>query len=190
MTEGSITRCIADLKGGEGAAAERLWESYFPRMVGLIRARLAAAPRAAADEEDAALSAFQSLCAGAAEGRFPELRDRGSLWPLLVVLTVRKAQDQLKRGRRQKRGGGRAFDPVELDDLLSAEPSPDVVAAAMESCEGMLNRLEGPLREIATLKLSGHNNADVARQLGCGLRTVERRLELIRRIWEDCERGL
>ncbi len=105
-----------------------------------------------------------------------------------MVLTVRKAQDQLKHGRRQKRGGGKTFDPVELDDLLSAEPSPDMVAAAMESCAGMLNRLNGPLREIATLKLSGHNNVEVAKQLGCGLRTVERRLELIRRIWEGCER--
>ena len=35
---------------------------------------------APADEEDVALSAFDSLCRGAVEGRFPRLDDRNDLW--------------------------------------------------------------------------------------------------------------
>jgi hypothetical protein len=59
------------------------------------------------DEEDAALSAFNSFCQGVADGRFPLLADRDDRWRLLVVLTVRKAIDQAKRHGAQKRGGGK-----------------------------------------------------------------------------------
>ena len=46
--------------------------------------------RRAADEEDVALSAFDSFCRGAEQGRFPQLDGRDDLWHLLVVITVRK----------------------------------------------------------------------------------------------------
>ena len=39
-SQGSITRWIADLKQGDLAAANGLWERYFTRMVDLARARL------------------------------------------------------------------------------------------------------------------------------------------------------
>src|SRR6202034_1431934 len=97
--DGSVTRWIGDLKAGGAAAAQPLWERYFDRLVRLARNKLRARPRRAAveDEEDAALSAFDSFCRGAARGRFPRLTDRDDLWRLLVVLTVRKALDQIQR---------------------------------------------------------------------------------------------
>ena len=61
---GSVTRWINDLKGGELDAAQPLWERYFADLVRLARGRLRATPRTAADEEDAALGAFDSFCAG------------------------------------------------------------------------------------------------------------------------------
>src|SRR5262245_44675075 len=75
---------IAQLKAGDAAAAQRLWEGYYRRMVGLARAKLRSVPRAAADEEDVALSAFDSFCQGAEGGRFPRLGDRDDLWQLLL----------------------------------------------------------------------------------------------------------
>src|SRR6516225_2636275 len=104
---GSVTDWLGLLKGGDSAAAQRLWESYFRRLVGLARAALKDTPRRAADEEDVALSAFDSFCRGAAQGRFPQLLDRGDLWQLLMVLTTRKAFHLARHERRQKRGGGR-----------------------------------------------------------------------------------
>src|SRR3954465_10931710 len=61
--DGSVTRWLDDLKGGEGgeganAAVQPLWERYFERLVRLAHPRLRAAPRGPADEEDVALSAF------------------------------------------------------------------------------------------------------------------------------------
>ena len=61
-----------DLKGlreKDPAAIERLWASYFERLVGLARMMLPSHARRVTDEEDVALSAFHSLCA--ARGRRP-----------------------------------------------------------------------------------------------------------------------
>src|SRR5262249_22795994 len=66
---GSVTRWIDELKAGEDAAVQPLWERYFARLVRLARAKLRVARRGASeDEEDAALSAFNSFCAGVARG--------------------------------------------------------------------------------------------------------------------------
>src|SRR3712207_3756831 len=106
-SEGSITHCIARLKAGDRDAAQPLWEGYCRRLVDLARARLRAAPRRAADEEDVALSAFDSFCRRAERGQFPRLADRDDLWQLLVVLTERKAIDLMRREGRKSRGQGR-----------------------------------------------------------------------------------
>src|SRR5215208_3819742 len=107
-SDGSVTRWLAPLQGGDSAAAEKLWRRYFPRLVGLARKKLTDAPRRAADEEDVALSAFDSFCRLAEQGRFPGLADRDGLWKLLVVITVRKAGRLRRDEGRQKRGGGAA----------------------------------------------------------------------------------
>ena len=56
--DGSITRCVGDLKAGDQAAAQVLWERYFDHLVRLARRRLAISRRGGADEdeEDAALA--------------------------------------------------------------------------------------------------------------------------------------
>src|SRR3954469_11973834 len=103
-SQGSVTHWISLLKAGEHAAVQPLWERYFPRLVTLARARLRGAPRRVADEEDVALSAFDSFCRRAKQGRFPQLLNRDELWHLLVVLAARKAVDLARRENRQKRG--------------------------------------------------------------------------------------
>src|SRR5262249_56241354 len=83
-----------------------LWERYYRRLVGLARKRLLSARRRAADEEDIVQNAFHSFFRAAAQGRFPHLDDRASLWRLLGVITANKALRQLEHEHRLKRGGG------------------------------------------------------------------------------------
>src|SRR6185312_15056082 len=130
--EGTVSRWITDLKEGDPEAAQPLWERYFVRMVGLARAKLRSRPRGgAADEEDVALSAFDSFCAGLANGRFPQLADREDLWRVLMVITSRKAIAQIRHDLRAKRGGGsaRAGPETSDEDLLGQvvgnEPTPE-----------------------------------------------------------------
>ena len=105
MTEGSITAWLAQLADGDRQAAEQLWRRYFHRLVGLARNKLRGAPRRVADEEDVALSAFDSFLRGAEQGRFPDLADREGLWALLQTITARKAFHLVRDQQRHKRGG-------------------------------------------------------------------------------------
>ena len=195
MTEpGSVTTLIEQLKAGNRDAAERLWQRYYARLVGLARKRLRSLPRRAADEEDVALSALDSFCRGAEAGRFPRLTDRDGLWELLVVITARKAADLANHQRRQKRGGGQVRgDSVAaggssagpgMDAFPDDDPTPALAAQLAEEFERLLDRLKhhAELRQIALRKLEGYTNAEVAAELGCAEPTVERRLKLIRQI--------
>src|SRR5262249_4214067 len=115
--EGSVTVWLASLKAGDGDAAQKLWRRYFDELVRLARDPLKSAPRAVADEEDAALSAFDSFVRGAANARYPRLDDREDLWRLLVVITERKAIDQAMHERRQKRGGKKFRGTLDRPDV-------------------------------------------------------------------------
>ena len=188
-SEISITRCIEALKGGDHDAAQRIWEAYFHRLVGLARVRLRDAPRRAADEEDVALSAFDSFCRGAAAGRFPRLDDRHDLWQLLVLLTVRKALDLRQHEGRLVRGGGKVQTLSDLadqglDPTQAGEPGPEMAAQVIDQYRCLMGRLEDPsLRAVVNWKLEGYTNDEVADRIGCVTSTVERKLKRIRDRW-------
>jgi DNA-directed RNA polymerase specialized sigma24 family protein len=192
-TSASVTYWIDHLKAGDPAVARPLWERYFHRLVALAHARLRGAPCGAADQEDVALSAFASFCRGARDGRFPDLFDRDDLWALLVTIAARKAADLIAREHRQKRGGGKvrgesALGPPEgggLDAVEGGEPTPELAAEAADEFRRLLALLpDEECRQVAVGKLEGRTNAEIAAQLPCARATVERRLGLIRRLWE------
>jgi RNA polymerase sigma factor (sigma-70 family) len=196
---GSVTLWIGRLREGDSRAAKQLWERYFRRLVGLARQKLQNTPRGAADEEDVALSAFDSFCRGAAQGRFPQLQDRDDLWQLLIAITAHKALDLVRRQGRQKRGGGAVLhqaipssptsssaDAKGLERILSREPSPEFALQVAEECQRLLDLLgDDTLRWIALRKMEGYSNQEIAAQLGCAPRTVARKLRRIRTLWSQ-----
>jgi DNA-directed RNA polymerase specialized sigma24 family protein len=192
-SSGSVTHWLGLLKAGDSAAAQPLWERYFRRLVGLARLKLQGSPRRAADEEDAALSAFASFCRAAEAGRFPRLEDRDDLWQLLVLLTARKAVHLRKHERRQKRGGGRVVAEADLgaegtDEeaglvrVLGDEPTPAFAAQVADECRRLLEMLgDEQLRALA--RMEGYTSAELAARIGVAPRTVERKLHKIREWW-------
>jgi DNA-directed RNA polymerase specialized sigma24 family protein len=199
---GSVTTWIEQLRAGNRAAAQPLWERYFSRLVGLARRKLEGLRRCAADEEDVALSVFDSFYRAAEQGRFPQLADRNNLWELLVVITVRKAIDLRQRATRQKRGGGKVAGESALDGLLGseegrgieqvvgAEPAPELAARVADEMQRLLGLLPTEeVRAVALLKLESYTNAEIAARLGCAEVTVERRLRLIRSLWKESVPG-
>jgi DNA-directed RNA polymerase specialized sigma24 family protein len=187
--ESPVTRWISALKQGDQAAASGLWESYFRRLVSLARARLGDLPRRVADEEDVALSAFDSFCRRAQTGQFRRLEDRDDLWQILALITVRKAIDLRNHVGRQSRGMGRVRSLTELsreglETIGGQEPTPELAAQLVEDYRRLMEQLgDSSLRGVATLKLEGYTNDEIAARLGCVTSTVERKLALIRRKW-------
>ena len=185
-SDGSITRWIGQLQAGDPAAAQPLWEHYFRHLVELARRKLHGARPQIADEEDIALSAFDSFCRGLKRGRFSDLQDRDNLWKLLVVLTARKACHLMRDESRQKRGGGQKASAAEdLDQVVAQDPSPEFAAELAENCQRLLDFLgDEELRTIALRKMEGYTTEEIAGQLSCAPRTVERKLRMIRSLWE------
>jgi DNA-directed RNA polymerase specialized sigma24 family protein len=186
-TDDAVTLWLGRLQAGESAAVRPLWEKYFHRLVGLARTRLRNTARRASDEEDVALSAFDSFCRNAEAGRFPDLADRDSLWRLLAAFTLRKAAHHDRDAAALKRGGGKApaAGPGALEDVLGREPDPALAAEVAEECERLLAVLgDADLRQVALLRMDGYSVEEVAARVGCAPRSVKRKLNLIRGIWE------
>jgi DNA-directed RNA polymerase specialized sigma24 family protein len=188
--EGSVTRWLGPIQSGDAAAAQELWDRYFQRLVGLARSLLRGSARRAADEEDVALSVFDSFCRNVQRGRFPQLGDREDLWRLLVVLTARRAGRLRRDEGRLKRGGGRQALPAGsgdacLEDLLSREPTPEFAAEVAEACQRLLASLgDAQLEEVARCKMEGYTTEEIAQRLKCAPRSVKRKVQLIRKLWE------
>ena len=188
------------LRDGDEAAATALWQRYYHRIVKLAAKRLPTSLRRTRDEEDVALSAFHSFVAGVREDRFPNLAGPDNLWGLLIVLTSRKVQAHLRHHTRQKRGGGKVRgesvflnvnDPEKgagIGGVVGGVGTPALEAEMAEAAANLLDILQDDsLREIAVMRMEGHLVNDIAEELGMSKRAVERRLQLIRKIWTEAD---
>jgi DNA-directed RNA polymerase specialized sigma24 family protein len=196
-----VTKLLNDFKQGDSAAFSELWRRYFSRLVALARRRLQHERRlAGVDEEDIALSAFKSFHRRARRGDFPLLGDRDDLWVQLVTLTRQKLVDQQRREGALKRGGDRiraeadlrqshdSPDQAGLDALIAADPDPAFSAMMTEQCRLLLDRLgDDVLRQIALAKMGMCTHQEIAAKFGRSLSWVNRKLDLIRSIWEAGE---
>lgn len=196
--QGSVTLMIAQLDLDQPSQAQKaLWDRYFSRLVALAKMKLAETPQRVADAEDVATVALADFFVGKREGRFPQLHDRDSLWPLLATITAHKVVDQQRQLFAQKRGA----DLVRGDSIrqegsnwlsdwpaerIEQELQPEYLLIMREQCDRLFGVLQDDeLRTIARRRLEGYTNREIAAELGVIERTVERRLRLIRSIWED-----
>ncbi len=194
-----ITVWIDKLRRGDALAAENLWNHFFIRIYDLAKHKLKLSTRRVYDEEDAAQSAFNSVCAGIMAGRFPDLQDRDNLWRLLLTITARKVAHQHRHDQQQRRDVRRNrsdfvfADSADtaipaVDHIPSLEPTPEFAAEFVETCEILFQSLDDPqLRNVVTLRMEGYTDTEIADRLKCSRRTVQRRLEVIRRHWDRLE---
>lgn len=157
----------------------------------MARATVGRLPQQVTDVDDAVQSAFISFWRQAESGEFGENLNRDNLWNLLATITVRKAQKQARRERSKKRGGGNVVgeqqmargdsDYVRLDQLARVVPTSDYDLV----CEEFLSQLDEELRAIVVLRLLGHSTEEIARELGCTQRKIQRKLQLVQLKWQE-----
>ncbi len=200
-TDQSVTLWLGQLREGDSAAAQQLWQRYVERLIRLASRKLGDLPKRVADEEDVALAAFHDFLRGVEDGRFTRLNDRDDLWQVLVMLTERKAIGLRRHVQAEKRGDGQVIGESKLDmnfalstappgigQLAGCEPTPAFAAQAREQFSRLYGLLtDDTLRRIAQGKLEGYTNAELAARLSLSLRAVERKLQLIRRLWSEEE---
>lgn len=195
-SSGSFQSFLDALKHGDEAAAQKLWETFVNPLLAVARRRLVAmrVPDASACVQEA----MMSIIKGFRRDAFPNLGDRNDLWNLLVVVTARKASHHIRDELREKRGGGKIVneaalmtngreDFAGLEQIFGKEPTPEFEAQWAEEFESRLMELKPECRDVAFLRMDGHSNAEIAEQLDVAVRTVERRLAYIRRVWSESE---
>lgn len=180
---GSVTHWLLIVKEGDhraevDAAVGALWERYFDRLVQLARQKLRTSPDGGSEEEDVALSAIQSFCTRAADGKFPRLDDRDDLWRILVTIAAAKVARLFRRRYPSGQDNGL------LDQVVGKEPSPELAATVAEELRQLLAVLPNDsYRTIATKKLEGYTSEEIAHCLGCCTKNVEYKLRNIRATW-------
>jgi DNA-directed RNA polymerase specialized sigma24 family protein len=176
----TVSQWIDQLKQGSDQAVQELWDRYQFRQRGLARKLLNDAPLGAADDEDVALSAFNSFCMRAAEGKFPVLEDRDDLWKILATITVRKAS----RLARKERGRRRADIDHPMEEYSDDRPGAELALITKQKLQRLFDLLgDEQLRVVAYCKLEGETNSQIAATIGKSVPTVERKLRAIRQLW-------
>jgi DNA-directed RNA polymerase specialized sigma24 family protein len=191
---GSITLLLPGLKVGAHDAVRAVWERYFQPLVRVAADRMNPARCRAIGPEDLAQDVLLELCtllaAPGADDRFPRLTNRENLWKLLVCFAARAAFDHNTKEARRARilAGGSALGAAGFSALAAQDPAPEFAAAVAELLEQLADE-ENPkqaekLQTVAVLKMEGYEHAEIAARLGCSVKTVERKVSLIRKIWQ------
>lgn len=213
--EDSITQWLERIhEGPDDDAARKLWERYCGRLASVARRRLRelGARCRAEDEADAVQEAFAAFFRRVQEGAYPDCRDRNDLWCVLVKIADSKARQLARDERRRKRGGGKVrgdsvligsdttpgggFDrlagaagDLPLAGPIAEEPDEAFVDQLLDTfvlCYGALDEME---RQVLRGQLQGHTHDEIAREIGCVTRTVERKLKVIRSRWQQQTAG-
>jgi len=199
-SDAPVTAWLNQLAAGDSDAARQLFEHFCTRLQSIAKQRLSPRIRRCYNEEDAALSAFQSLFSGVNKKRF-EFRDRNSFWGLLLAISERKITNRIRYEFRDKRDVRRLMQdsvfiqsqqlqqrdlPAHPRSPYSREPTPEFAAEVADTCEQLLAVLPDDVsRQVAILRLENHTDEEIATELNCTRRTVQRKLMVIRRTWQD-----
>ena len=191
-----VTHWMNHLREGDERAARQLWVHFVDRLQTSLKQKLQPNTRRVYDEEDAAQSAFFSLCRGITAGRYPDLTDRRSLWNLLLTIAARKVNHRHRFDHQKKRDIARTEEMTIVlsggdlstleRPLPSAEPTPEYLAEFHETWCALFESLEDKtLEEVSRMKIEGYSDAEIGDKLGLTDRTIRRKVERIRRIWKE-----
>ena len=192
---GDFSYPISAILRGDSTVTTQFVDEYFPVLIQIAKKSLFGIDLRVVNEEDIVQSAFRRFFNRAQDNQFTEIKTNGELVALLKKITRDRAIDLIRHQRTLKNGRGKVKGESGLIARFGEKGSGEVEdtrgAMALEEAlnlefESLLNQLEdSELQRIALLRFEGYGNKEIADELDCSLRSVERRLQLIRRIWEE-----
>ncbi|QDV71913.1 ECF sigma factor [Planctomycetes bacterium K2D] len=131
-------------------------------------------------------------------GRFADVQNRDELWWLLLAISRQKVVDLHRSESALKRGGGRVRTEsalqasygrdlkFSLDQLVGDEPTPESLLVIDEQQRRLLGMLrDDVVRRVAIARIEGYTVSEIAGELAISPRSVERKLQLIRKRWAE-----
>jgi DNA-directed RNA polymerase specialized sigma24 family protein len=126
-----------------------------------------------------------------------EAQSSVELWQILVTITKRKLINLREEQHTQKRGGGDVrgdsiWAQTSEENVFHQQAdrrqnvTPDAHVELMETTDLLFQRLDNDTeREVARLMLEGYRINDIAEKMNCVRRTIERKVERIRKKWNE-----
>ena len=181
----SVTRWIHSFQeDGDKSAANKLFEYLYFRMKRLAAKHYSGNTY---DSDDVANSAIANLFISIREGKYDEIADRDQLWKLAAVITLNKARNRAryeKAEKRVERGQQIELSDESLAELSRAHEDPHFQALVKEECHKLIESIKRKeVKLVALLRIEGYTTEEIAKHLKCTRRSVQRRLSLIKAVW-------
>jgi DNA-directed RNA polymerase specialized sigma24 family protein len=193
---GSVTLCVQHLRSSDprerDQAARVLWERFAPQLHGLVRRHLNSRIRRREDEHDVLQNAYASFCLGQRDGNATPA-NREELWKLLVRITMCTVVNTAHRHlaarrdvRREQAEGPQTVADTDFPNWLRdyadrGEPSHEEATIVLDELTRILSQLPPELRTLVLWKMDGFTNADIAAKIGRTVRSVELKMQVIRK---------
>ena len=179
---------MINLGAGEQKAAEKVFERFTGKLLGLARSRLDARLQQKVDPEDVLQSVYRSFFRRQENNEF-DLDGWDELWALLVTFTVRKCCKQARHFQREKRDISREESPKQVDDqseqftqweLVSREPTPEQAVLLTELLDQLMSPFDEQGQTIISMRLQGYSEKEISSEINRTVRTVRRVLSRVR----------
>jgi RNA polymerase sigma-70 factor, ECF subfamily len=168
---------IARIRGGDDDAATALYERYADRVKWFVQTRTSDQLKHQVEPEDIVQSIFKSVFRGM-ESRGYDAPEGGTLWHLIAVVAIHKVRKNASRRHAAMRDARRTES---LDSLDAGQVSDHEAAQEMEfAVREAIECLSPQEQTVVNLRMQNYSVDEIAKQIGCSPRTVERRLQQVR----------
>jgi DNA-directed RNA polymerase specialized sigma24 family protein len=218
MDEHRLREQLQLAAAGQEEAIAEVWLYFYPILKRAVIRRIATMPKLAGEASDVTAFALQGFLGQLNRSLDQDLADLNRVWAMLKICTLRHINDLSKNRRAQKRGGNQVTlsldsSPSMLKDRGATLPSPNSGEARFPAnslahgvadwrfddpsqsvlADELLERLLSVLdqsrsQQIVLLRLDNRSTAEIADILKVGIRTIQRELNEIERLWSElCE---
>lgn len=165
-------------RGGDADAATQLYLRYAGRLRSLAAAQTGPELGRRFDPDDVVQSVFRTFFRRAAAGEY-EVPAGDELWKLFLVIGLNKVRARAAHHKAARRDVRQTAGGEALSASAAAAEEEDLRVLQM-TIDELLAPLPGSHRDIVTLRIAGHEVADIAAKTGRAKRSVERILQEFR----------
>jgi RNA polymerase sigma-70 factor (ECF subfamily) len=178
---------LLEIRNGNEMAATQLYKRYVDRLKALAEKNTGKDLSQRFDSEDVIQSVFRCFFERARNGLY-DVPTSGDLWPLLLVIALQKVRTYgsyhragCRDVRREK--GSEENETVRLATQRIKPEDPQSLLKLI--AEETLEQLPALHRQVARLRLEGHDHEEIARKTGRAKRTIERIFKECREILQQ-----